>query len=328
MDIVTTLREPLPLTLAYVAHQLAQGVARLHLYFDDPDDPALGLLARVPQVRATGCGARYWAARGGRPGVIVARQVANAQDCQQHTTAPWLLHCDADEFLIDGGRVLRALDRAHGDTQVVRLPVWERCFVAGTPEEGLFDGYCRGPVLAPKTVYGADARSLSRGMAAYAGCKSATRMGSGLGISIHDSFRIGREGEIDRILPLRRKVMTGPQIVHVDGLTAYHAAVKMVARGQEIPVARRAEIMSPARRAQIRELSGPLADADAHFHALRRLSATTAESLIARHALMLMPVNPAAAAIARWPDVAPLFEPKTFDRLLELRQKRAVRGAA
>ncbi len=316
LDIVTTLREILPLTLAYVAHHLEQGVRMMHLYFDDPHDPAIESVAGIDQVRVTRCDAGYWAGRGGRPDMIVARQTANAKDCQIRAVSPWLLHCDADEFLISGRSVLRHLAGMRPGVDVLRLPVWERCFAPDDTDPGLFGGHCRGPVLAPNPVYGAAAGALmNRGMVAYAGCKSVTRVAAGLTIGIHDSVAVpsGRNPRPRRVL---RKMLLLPQIVHIDGLTPLHAAFKMRDRAQDVPGARRGAIMHKARIAQIDALSDPATDHVAYFHDLRRVQQTAYRALMDLHLIAPMPVDPAGAALRRWPLAAPLFNPATFDRML------------
>ena len=314
LDIVTTLREPLPLTLAFVAHHLEQGVRCLHLYFDDPDDAAIGLLSTLRQVRVTVCDQIYWASRGGRPAMIVARQTANAQHAQGHARSPWLLHCDADEFLIQTRYILRVLGAADDDLSVLRLRVWERCFAPLDPSPGVFGGICRGPVLAPAAVYGSLSSELTRGMAAYAGCKSITRVGAGLAIGIHDSARMN--GAAARQRPVRRRMLHLPQIVHFDGLTPAHAAAKLIDRGHDIPVARRPAIMSPARSAQITALAAGTVEPVTYFRRLRGLTPAAYQALLAQGAVMPMPVNPAAAAARRWPQTAVLFQPEVFDRVM------------
>ena len=314
LDIVTTLREPLPLTLAFVAHHLEQGVRCLHLYFDDPDDAAIGLLSTLRQVRVTACDAAYWSRHGGRPAMIVARQTANAQDAQRHARSPWLLHCDADEFLIQTRYILRVLGAADDDLSVLRLRVWERCFAPLDPSPGVFGGICRGPVLAPAAVYGSLSSELTRGMAAYAGCKSITRVGAGLAIGIHDSARMN--GAAARQRPVRRRMLHLPQIVHFDGLTPAHAAAKLIDRGHDIPVARRPAIMSPARSAQITALAAGTVEPVTYFRRLRGLTPAAYQALLAQGAVMPMPVNPAAAAARRWPQTAVLFQPEVFDRVM------------
>lgn len=320
MDIVTTLREPLPLTLAFVAHHLDRGVERLHLYFDDPHDPAIDLLTTERQVRITVCDAHYWATNGGRPAMIMARQALNAAVALTHVAAPWVLHCDADEFLINPSFVMRQLAALPSDIDVLRLSVWERCVIEGDAGIGLFGGSCRKPVMDPVAVYGAQtAALLTRGMAAYAGCKSVTRVAAGLTIGIHDSHRGLRGSRAERLSPVRRKTLHLPQIIHFDGLTPRHAATKLADRGREIPTARRGEILSAARHAQIDTLSDPATDPSRHFMALRSVSPAAAKALCQREALMPMPpsVDPATAAIRRWRQSKPLFEPHIFDRLVE-----------
>ncbi|MBU2360377.1 MAG: hypothetical protein KKB02_15860 [Alphaproteobacteria bacterium] len=70
MDIVTTLREPLPRRFPPWRIIWRGG---LYLSFDDPRDPAIALLRAERQVRITVCDKRYCATNGGRvPSVATA----------------------------------------------------------------------------------------------------------------------------------------------------------------------------------------------------------------------------------------------------------------
>ena len=115
---------------------------------------------------------------------------------------------------------------------------------------------------------------------------------------------------------MRRMTLNKPQIVHVDGLTPAHAALKMISRGEEIPPSRRPGIMSAARSAQIAALTRGGADPHTLFTTLRGLTREMCDALLRLDAVMPMPIDAAAAAIRRWPQTQILFRADVFDRLL------------
>ena len=101
--IVSTLRAPLRQTLSFVRYHLHIGIDALFLFFDDPEDPALEILASCSQVTATACSPAYWRRLGhdAVPG-IDERQDVNANVGMimaiQHS-CQWLLHIDCDELV-------------------------------------------------------------------------------------------------------------------------------------------------------------------------------------------------------------------------------------
>ena len=97
--LVTTVKAAPEKVLAFVAHHLSLGCARIWLYFDDPDDPAYDLVADLPQVTAIRCDDIFWATAGRRPDRHQNRQSRNAQAAYRACRLPWLGHIDVDEFL-------------------------------------------------------------------------------------------------------------------------------------------------------------------------------------------------------------------------------------
>ena len=53
--VVATVKAAEEKVLAFVAHHLSLGAARIYLYFDDPDDPAHAAVAGLHRVTATRC---------------------------------------------------------------------------------------------------------------------------------------------------------------------------------------------------------------------------------------------------------------------------------
>ncbi|MBR9763696.1 MAG: glycosyltransferase family 2 protein [Rhodobacteraceae bacterium] len=113
--IVSTIRAPLCEVLDFAAWHLELGAKRLHIYLDDPGDPAYPILKAHPRIRAVRCDDAHWrrVAPKGRPDKHQLRQVANASHCYNRKNShDWLGHIDVDEFLSpdgDMGRILSAL---------------------------------------------------------------------------------------------------------------------------------------------------------------------------------------------------------------------------
>ncbi len=56
----TTIRATLADTLAFVYYHLNIGVDHHYLFFDDPDDPSINVLAREKRVTCIRCDADHW----------------------------------------------------------------------------------------------------------------------------------------------------------------------------------------------------------------------------------------------------------------------------
>jgi len=98
--VVATIAEPAPLTLAFVAHHLRLGASEVHIYLDEPKDPVGEILETVAGVRVVRCHRDHWRRLGvRRPKRQNNRQSFNATDARSVSGVPFLLSCDADEFL-------------------------------------------------------------------------------------------------------------------------------------------------------------------------------------------------------------------------------------
>jgi hypothetical protein len=114
-SVVCTVRAPDALVERFVAHHLALGADCVQLFFDDPDcvwpTPAIAdgrVLAHV-------CSTEWWAPSGGRPGPFEHRQLHNVEFARQRTSSEWLLHIDADEFLVREQTVATSLGTLASD---------------------------------------------------------------------------------------------------------------------------------------------------------------------------------------------------------------------
>lgn len=84
---VTTLREPPRRVMEFVAQHLYLGASEIWLYFDDPEDPAIPLVSKIPQVRAIPCTEAHRAAVAPRTTTHEARQKANANHAYTRSQA-------------------------------------------------------------------------------------------------------------------------------------------------------------------------------------------------------------------------------------------------
>ena len=142
-SVVATVCEPLALVRAFTAHHLDAGADRIHLFFDDPFDPAIEYFAGVDRVEVTRCDMAYWEAQlGKRPVDHRTRQATNAQNVYSNCQSDWITHIDADEFLVSDIPVSHMLAQHGKGQQSLRVLPIERTFIGSYDDDALvFDGY-------------------------------------------------------------------------------------------------------------------------------------------------------------------------------------------
>jgi hypothetical protein len=195
--VVATVKAPAEKVLAFVAHHLSLGAARVFLYFDDPDDPARTALAAFDRVTATACTGAYWEDRGGRHDRHQNRQSRNARDAYGRCAADWLTHIDADEFLLPRRPVADLLAGIPADTLFARLEPFEAVHDPDLPEDINTARVFRG-ALRPRHAPPGDAASAADlginpdGLLSHANGKVIFRTGiRGLVPRIHSVFLHG-----------------------------------------------------------------------------------------------------------------------------------------
>ncbi|MEM6624979.1 MAG: glycosyltransferase family 2 protein [Pseudomonadota bacterium] len=140
-SVVATVREPIDVLRAFAAHHLLLGAERVHLYFDDPDDPNLWLFQNERRIIMESCDAAYWRRQGrARPEMIQDRQDINATGALRRCGSDWLVHTDADEFLITRGQVDTALDQIALQEAAVHVPRCERLRPRWRASSSRYDG--------------------------------------------------------------------------------------------------------------------------------------------------------------------------------------------
>lgn len=222
--VVSTLREPAQLVVAFACYHLALGASRVHLFFDAPDDPAARVLADVPGVEITLCDATHWANLGYKnpPKIQTKRQTLNANLVMERGGSDWLLHVDADEFLWLPEPIETELAQVPDNLDWLHIPNIERCWL-GPYGNDMFEGGFRGPIAERRdlahSVYGEKAKALSGGLGGYSAGKAMARNGKGF-LAIHKL----REAEGGPSKP--SKTAESARILHFDGLTPRHWALK------------------------------------------------------------------------------------------------------
>lgn len=147
--IVATLSAPEDQVLAFVAHHLDLGAARIWLCFDDPDDPAADRVAQHPQVTALRCDSAHWTRLGiTRPERHQNRQTANAQAVLRDCGLDWLAHIDVDEFLIADAPIATILSDIPRHRPFVRAKAWEALHSPGLPDDIFTASVFRAPLNA------------------------------------------------------------------------------------------------------------------------------------------------------------------------------------
>lgn len=195
----TTLKATPDQTRAFVAHHLALGAARMWLFFDDPDDPAVAAVAHLPQVTAVRCDAAHWGGAAHRPDTHQNRQTRNMRMVYAASGLPWVGHIDADEFLWPARDIGAVLADVPGDRPMLRMAPWEALHDPALPDDIFtarqFRAALRGNTMAGlrQVAFGAHADLLPDGVLSHSVGKCFFRTGiHELQPRLHGAFARGR----------------------------------------------------------------------------------------------------------------------------------------
>jgi len=121
------LNEPLSETLRFAAWYLDAGADGLTLMFDNPQDPAIGVLGDHPKITCIPCTPEFWQARGLTQDTrFTKRQNAALTWAYGQQTCDWLLNVDADEFMhVADGDIAGFLAGVPSDVDTVRVETAE-----------------------------------------------------------------------------------------------------------------------------------------------------------------------------------------------------------
>lgn len=248
--LVMLVDEPEALVLANLCWHLEQGAQEIHLYLDAPGTAAARALAQtaatLPGVSITRCDGGFWRAlNGSRPALQTRRQTLVATQAYQQSTAQWMLHLDADEFLwLPHGRGFAQELAKAGDAAFLALPNLERAYTTPVPT-ALFEGVFRVPIpmRAPLPAPLAhQAPFVARGVSGHAGGKACTRTGLEAVLQPHAPRLNGKRPPS---APASAAV-----VLHFDGLTPLHWLIKLKRYAAHDPT-QWARFLAPHRRAQL-----------------------------------------------------------------------------
>ncbi|MCV2891383.1 glycosyltransferase family 2 protein [Ruegeria aquimaris] len=115
--------EPVEVLRRFVEHNLTMGASYVHLFFDNPDDPAYDEFANQPGVITQRCDVAYWARMDRRrPPYVERRQLLNGRVAYERCLTDWQAHFDADELVLTQGTTLgELLARVPGSFQTAHL---------------------------------------------------------------------------------------------------------------------------------------------------------------------------------------------------------------
>ena len=322
--VVATVDEPPALVMAFVAWHLHLGACEVHLYCDNPDHPVRAMVAHLPQVRVTPCDAAHWGKLGkSRPRRHQVRQVRNARDAYGRTSADWLAHIDADEFLWAGRPVAQTLVEAAPGCDGLIVRVAERMHRPQDRGRSVLEGGFRRPFNKPPKmgarIFGPDYALTYRGLTGHAQGKCFVPTKSALDLSIHrPSRRDGAEPVFDRA------DTDDLELLHFDGLTAAFWVYKL-SRMQRALEKQDGMPPSAHRRAQADAL---IADPERGEALYRRLKVADAamQAKLEDYDLWLAPGFDPSEAIARFfPDASADLSPAAMEHWLQ-RHKAGIAG--
>lgn len=274
------LNEPLADTLRFAAWYLDAGASGLTLLFDNPEDPALEVLAGHPAVTCIPCTAEFWAGLGLTPDTrFTKRQNMALSWVYRSMPDGWLLNVDADEFLhVMNGTVSSFLAAMPAETEAVRVETAE--IVAGPA--GATENIYRLPMErdVARRVYGDSAALFGprrKGLIGHPQGKSFVRCGlPGVSLRQHWAQRADGSEIVERYVPVRE----GAALLHHIGLdyVVWRAKLdwRLVSSGFTVPLTERIRGMLdlPDAEEQLRALH-----ADLHGVDVERLDRLRAEGV-------------------------------------------------
>jgi hypothetical protein len=230
-SIVSTMRESPDIVAAFIAHHLTTDADEIFVFLDEADPVVEDMLAGLPRCRVTVCDERYWLETlgGERIANVVRRQNFNAEQARGKTGSEWLVHIDADEFLIRSERLREELAAQPADIDLVRIWNYERFVPAGHELAHIYDGQFRRQIprklVRDGSLFGPATPFVPSGLAAYHRGKTATRCDSDLRLSLHAPLE-PQDG-----LP-NVGDLTSTILLHFDGHTPVHWVKKQMRRAE------------------------------------------------------------------------------------------------
>jgi hypothetical protein len=184
--VVTMVREPVDTILNFVSWYLNLGAEKIVICFDDPEDPALGVLdaMNLDRVETHACTPEFWRALRISPKHVMKKQKAVFNWAYRNAKTPWMLALDGDEYLYLGGRSLdQFIATVDDDIPAVRFLPVEPVGTQDTVQ--WFRSGAHRRKLTP--IYGEDIKFFGAraGLLGHSEGKSMTRTGLDVYIRLH-----------------------------------------------------------------------------------------------------------------------------------------------
>ncbi|MDA5093236.1 glycosyltransferase family 2 protein [Aliiroseovarius sp. KMU-50] len=177
-QVACILKERLEITLRFVAWYLDLGADHITLFFDNPQDKAIAVLADEPKVTCIPCTPEFWRSIGVDPELrFPKRQNLALTHAYQQVEDGWLLNVDSDELLLVRDDVSTFLETVPQKAHSVRVLPVEQLHTGKT--EVLHLRAAMNKETA-RFVYGEDARLFGprrRGLVGHSQGKSFIRAG-------------------------------------------------------------------------------------------------------------------------------------------------------
>ncbi|SMX31136.1 glycosyltransferase family 2 protein [Actibacterium lipolyticum] len=312
--VVATVDEPKDLILAFVAHYLSLGASRIFIFLDKPAPEIEEILSATDHCQVFTCTENYWQISHGieRPSRHPRRQVLNANLIYKTCDLDWLLHCDADEFLISTGDISTKLSALPSSVGCVQTPNSERAYLGAVPDNSIFEGVFRNRPKEHRndpSLFGVSAAYTKDGFGGYTGSKTFVRTGLGCQVGIHHPKPMP---QTDPKWALETKLL------HFDGLTPLHWAEKLAKKTKGIAIKKRTEL-GAGRLEQIKFVRRNRRSFDRimQLHNIIQVVDPALEpELRSRGMLDYTTFDPAPAIKRHFPSVAFDLSPQHFDDML------------
>ena len=196
-SVVTVANETPETIRRFVAWHLEAGARHIRIFFDDPNDPCIDMVAHLPQVTPTRCTPEFWQERGWTQDTrFTRRQNVACKFGYLAAKTNWVLNIDADELIYtETGSVSDKLKTLSADTRCVLVRPAEQVQREGPGDRAVFRQRTNRKIV--REVYGDLARALVRnhGMVGHSIGKSFVRSGlEDFKIRQHFIQQLGRQG--------------------------------------------------------------------------------------------------------------------------------------
>lgn len=318
--VVGTMDEPPELVAAYAAHHLWAGASAVHIYLDRDDARTRALLAQLSNVHVTVADADHWRKVYDIkvPKTHQRRQTLNATHAYNLRSVDYLLHLDADEFLVQGEPIEKELRRLRNSRpeHYLRIGNLERVWPAGAATDDMFGGAFRASIkhadkdLSDLTL---DSEGLTKfGLTGHSAGKACTPTGYDYVLGIHrphlDTPRPWKHPGIRR--------STTCTILHFDGMTPLHWVYKRLRKAMFLAT-QVGQPVSAQMEAQIDVIGDGGLDAARVLHdRIKMIEPAMQEALEAESLWFDMEFDPARALKALLPHETLDMSSQTFDAWL------------